>query len=129
MRNFALFLAFNFATLLSAQPAIELGAVSQAESADRLMGKLLKTGVHRAVAAGATKQGSWETDAQGGRVYRLRIKSTEAAGLRLHFTGFAVGEGEVSLSQPGTKAQDYARYQGKGPFDDGDFWSHTVEGA
>ena len=128
-RNTVLYFALGFATLLSAQPAIELGSVSQAESAERLMGKLLKTGVHRKVSASATKQGSWEADAEGRRVYRLRIKSTEAAGLRLHFTGFAVGEGEVSLSQPGTKAAEYARYQGKGPFEDGDFWSHTVEGA
>ena len=93
------------------------------------MGKLLKTGVHRTVAAGATKQGAWETDGDGQRVYRLRIRSTDAAGLRLHFTGFHVGEGEVTLSQPGAKVADYAHYQGQGPFDDGDFWSHTIEGA
>ncbi len=128
-RKLVLSTLLSFASLLVAQPAIDLGPVSEAEAADRLMGKLLKTGVHRSVATAAIKQGAWESDGSGQRVYRLRIRSTEAAGLRLHFTGFSVGEGEVTLSKPGEKVEDYARYQGKGPFDDGDFWSHTIEGA
>lgn len=127
-RKLVLSLLLGSASLV-AQPVIELGPVSEAEAADRLMGKLLKTGVHRSVAAGATKQGAWESTASGERVYRLRIRSTEAAGMRLHFTGFSVGEGEVTLSRPGEKVEEFARYQGKGPFDDGDFWSHTIEGG
>lgn len=128
-RNLAFSYLFGFAAILCAQPAIDLGPVSEAEAADRLMGKLLKTGVHRKVAANATRQGSWEADVEGRRVYRLRIRSNEAAGIRLHFTGFNVGEGEVTLSRPGTKAAAYAHYQGQGPFNDGDFWSHTIEGS
>ena len=114
-RKLVLSSLLGFASLLVAQPAIELGPLSGAEAADRLMGKLLKTGVHRSVATSATKQGSWESDGNGQRVYRLRIRSTEAAGLRLHFTAFSVGEGEVTLSRPGGKVEDYARYQGNGP--------------
>ena len=127
-RNFALCL-ISLAASLSAQPSVELGPVAEAEVGGRLVGKLLKTGVHRAVAANAIRQGAWEVDSQGARVYRLRISSTDAAGIRLHFTGFNVGEGEVRLSQPGGPPADYARYQGQGPFGDGDFWSHTIDGA
>jgi hypothetical protein len=124
--NFATFL--GFALILSAQPGIELGPVLETEVGGRRVGKLLKTGVHRKVAGNATRQGAWETDAEGRRVYRLRVSSSEAAGIRLHFTGFNVGEGEVTLSRPGGGVPDYARYQGTGPFGDGDFWSHTIEG-
>ncbi|MBY0508403.1 MAG: hypothetical protein K2X03_31120 [Bryobacteraceae bacterium] len=127
-RNLAFTLFFG-ALLLPAQPRVDLGPVSEAEASEKMMGKLLKTGIHRAMAPAAIRQGAWEAGAEGERVYRLLIQSPAAAGLRLHFTGFAVGEGEVTLRQPGQPAADYARYRGQGPFDDGDFWSHTIDGA
>ena len=122
-------LSILLAAALLAQPKIDLGPVSDAEASQKLIGKLLKTGIHRSVASAATRQGAWESGVDGRRVYRLLIQSTAAAGLRLHFTGFNVGEGEVTLRQPGVPAADYARYQGQGPFQDGDFWSHTIDGS
>jgi len=120
------------AAILTAQPAIDLGPVSSADAAPKQIGKLVRTGVHRTLAPASTKQGAWEADPDGRRVYRLILKSPAAAGVRVHFTGFHVGEGEVTLRQPNAPAAaaaDYARYHGQGPFEDGDFWSHTVPGA
>lgn len=74
-------------------------------------------------------QGQWSTRADGAHVWRLHVQSSEALSVRLHFTAFDIPEGGV-LRVVGTDDHSPARaYTGKGPLGDGEFWSHTFDGA
>jgi uncharacterized protein (TIGR03437 family) len=85
-------------------------------------------GVHRELPAeGFTRQGQW-MEAEGGRVWRLRISSPGAVHLRLHFRTFGVGDGEVWIYTPDRDAPAEGPFRGKGPWGDGDFWTAPVIG-
>jgi len=63
----------------------------------------------------------------GGFVYTMTLSSPEAAALRVHFTGFRLPPATgVYLYTDETQA--FGPYTGRGPFGDGEFWSHTVVG-
>ena len=95
-----------------------------------MVGQLLFTGVHRGLPRQVMQSGAWTTETDGARVYRLALRSPGAEGLRLEFTNFDVGSGEVAVYAPAQKggAREFERYRGKGPNEDGQFWTHTVFG-
>ncbi len=73
--------------------------------------------------------GQWSGRPDGGVVWRLHVESPEAMSVRLHFTAFDIPEGAV-LRVIGTDDDAPARaYTSKGPLGDGEFWSHTFDGA
>jgi lysyl endopeptidase len=84
---------------------------------------LLKVGVHRSVGSGAMNSGAWETTSEGGRVWRLALRSPGSQGLRVEFANFSVGNGKVWLYD-GTQVA--GPYTGRGVFDDGHFWSGSI---
>ena len=88
-------------------------------------------GVHRtlpnsAVARSfATDTGGWiETTA--GPVWRLRIESTGASALRIHFRDVTLGKGQLWIHAGPDHA--FGPYTTSGPFGDGEFWSPAVSG-
>jgi len=63
----------------------------------------------------------------GGFVYTMALSSPGAAALRVHFTGFRLPPATgVYLYTDETQA--FGPYTGRGPFGDGEFWSHTLVG-
>jgi len=82
-------------------------------------------GIERVVEPRVTRQGEWVTLDDGSTAWRLSIQSDGAAGVRLHFSRFAVGAGEVWLYSE-DQAQVFGPYTDAGPDGSGDFWSHTV---
>ena len=68
---------------------------------------------------------AWERTAAG-TIWRTRLGSSGARGLRLHFRDFDVGDGRVWLI--GEDGRVLGEYSGNGPFGDGDFWSRTATG-
>ena len=76
--------------------------------------------------AQTTVAGAWQATVAG-RLWRLRITSPGAGGLRLHFQDFDVGAGKVWIH--GADGQVAGPYGGKGMYGDGDFWSDVVFGA
>jgi len=106
--------------------ALALGRLSP-EERGRLgaVGLKRRIGVHRNLREDAVNSGAWTTLPGGRSVWRLAIKSDEAAGLRIHFSGFAAGAGRVWVH-----AGDLidGPYSGDGPYGNGDFWSGTVDG-
>jgi hypothetical protein len=87
-------------------------------------------GVHRTLeqAAIPVEQG-WQVIPDGRTVWRMAIRSSQALAMRLHFTGFSVGEGRVWIySSQGEPDAVAGPYTGQGIFGDGDFWAHTVTG-
>jgi hypothetical protein len=90
-------------------------------------------GLHRDVPLQSMAQGTWTALPDGSRVWRLRISSPSAAGMRVHFTEFSTGEagaepGKVWLYSADGSGEADGPYSGGGPFDNGDFWSSIVAG-
>jgi len=61
----------------------------------------------------------------GSTVWRMAIQSVGAAGVRVEFSDFSVGAGEVWLYNE-DRTQVFGPYTGSGIDDSGEFWSHTV---
>lgn len=86
-------------------------------------------GVHRDVPAESfAREGRWMDLEGGARVWRLRITSPGAVHLRLHFSMFSVGDGEVWVYAPDSGSPALGPFRGKGPWDDGDFWTAPLTG-
>ena len=84
-----------------------------------------RVGTHRALGAAMMRAAR-----RDGQVWRLAVQSPDAGGVRLHFTGFDVGAGQVWIHD-GSGAEDrvLGPYSGRGPNNDGDFWSETVSSS
>ena len=96
---------------------VKLGALTQQERATAPKPGVQAAGVHRTITAKMLGKGKWKDG-----VWRLRIVSKGAAGLRLHVTGFA--DGNLAVRGAGA-TQTFAN---KGPNGDGDFWTGVVDG-
>jgi len=101
-----------------------LAPLNEAETA-RLAepGIFQRVGIHRAVPPAALSAGAWETTPDGGRVWRMAIRSPGSEGVRVEFRNFSAGSGKVWLHDG---SQVAGPYSGRGLFDDGHFWSATV---
>src|SRR5215475_10079138 len=86
-------------------------------------GTRLKAGIQRPLAPHALTAGSWETTSGGERVWHMALRSPGSKGLRVEFDNFDVGTGRVWLHN-GTDVA--GPYTGKGPHNDGHFFSETV---
>ncbi len=108
-------------------PTVKLNALTEAErkalnSSER---SALVAGVHRRLPAKAAK-GRWTTLKDGTRLWRVAIHSPCANALRIHFRGLDAGKGKVWVySSDGS--QPFGPYSGKGPGEQGDFWSDVVD--
>ena len=118
LRLFTVLLVTAFA--LSAQSADLVADLGPLNAAERVAAReplrtgersLRKTGIHRSLAHVALGPNS-------------RIRSMGAAGLRLHATGFDAADGTLLIRG----AQGETAYTGRGPNEDGEFWSSTVFG-
>jgi len=101
-----------------------LSPLSESEKA-RLAtpGPRLRTGIHRELPAGLLQGGAWLTAPDGTPLWRAALRSPGAAGIRVEFREFSVGAGKVWLYDG---ARFVGPYSGRGPYDDGHFWSETV---
>jgi hypothetical protein len=82
--------------------------------------------VQRPVSKAQMAQGVWQKTA-GGEIWRLTISSQDAVGIRVHFTNFSVGSGQVwvhDTANPAAKV--FGPYTEKGRNGNGDFWSGIV---
>jgi hypothetical protein len=82
-------------------------------------GPRLKTGVQRRLAPHTLAAGNWDTP----RVWRMAVRSPGARGIRVEFANFDAGDGHVWIHDSATIAGPYT---GRGPHDDGHFWTETV---
>jgi hypothetical protein len=63
----------------------------------------------------------------GGVVWTAALESEKATGLRVHFSDLNL-PGDAALYIYNLNGEAFGPYTGKGPDNDGDFWSHTVTG-
>lgn len=114
-------------SLGAARPArLGLGTLTPEELAKiGPVGQLQRIGVHRAIIDGSLDRGTWTTLADGRHVYRIEIQSQGATGLRVQFSNFSVGAGKVWVHSAATVDGPYT---GRGPYDNGEFWSGSVAG-
>lgn len=78
------------------------------------------------VARSLDPDGPTWTFSAAGPVWRLRVRSRHAVGLRVHFKEFSIGEGRLWVHSDAGRA--FGPYSGSGPFGDGDFWSPIISG-
>src|SRR5215472_2180254 len=83
----------------------------------------LKAGIQRKLAPHALAAGSWEVTPGGARVWRMAVRSPGSHGLRVEFDNFDAGDGRVWLHDGANVAGPYS---GRGPYDNGHFFSETV---
>lgn len=86
-----------------------------------------RLGLHRPLSSQALAAGMWDALPDGGRVWRMSIRSPGSAGIRVLFTDFAVGQGRVWLHREGGAEDEIAGpYTDRGIFADGQFWSGMI---
>src|SRR5262249_14986370 len=105
---------------------LRLAPLSQEEAKRPPKGPVRQTGVQRALPAKAFDKATVTTLPSGRRLWRLTIESPGAIGLRIHFRGYDGAGGELWVYAPpkdGQAIQCEGPFTGKGPFDDGDFWT------
>jgi hypothetical protein len=105
---------------------VELGAVEVPANTSTTP---LQVGVNRIVQKEAVEVARRYPLRNGGRLTVLAIRSPGAAALRVKFSDFAVSR-EEEVWVRGSKADGMVAgpYNGDGPWNDGTFWSATVEG-
>ena len=107
--------------------------IEQDQLADLEPGTPQRVAIMRSAEAAArvvtpADRGQWTRQPDGSHVWRLRIDSPGALGLRLHFTGFDLPEG-ARLLVAGSDAQGVPQtYEKTGPLGSGRFWSNTMAG-
>lgn len=86
-----------------------------------------RIGVHRSVGSQVLETGTWDALPDGGRVWRMSIRSPGSTGIRVLFSDFAAGKGRVWLHGEGEAEDQIAGpYTDRGIFGDGQFWSGIV---
>jgi hypothetical protein len=108
-----------------ARPVVfALSPLSESEKAQLAgPGTRLKTGIHRAVPAVWLQTGAWQSEPDGTRLWRVALRSPGSLGIRVEFRNVSAGAGRLWVHN-GT---DFAGpYTGRGPYDDGHFWSAAV---
>ncbi|MGH9694999.1 MAG: hypothetical protein ACRD5Z_12690, partial [Bryobacteraceae bacterium] len=87
---------------------------------------LLRVAVSRPISAAQMSTGGWQ-NTPAGMVWRIALRSDNAIGVRLHFTNFNVGSGQVWIHDTASPAkQTFGPYTGRGRNVDGDFWTEIV---
>ena len=113
---------------LAAAPVTDLGPID-----DSIRDKpsprhgVARVGVTRALTQAQTSAGVWQVTGDGSSVWRLDLKSTDAMGVRIHFTNFSVGSGQVWVHDTNSPAvQVFGPYTGQGHFNNGAFWTDVI---
>ena len=116
----------SFAHPLPAAAAYRMGRVSQAELDSVARDPLLTLmGIERTVDRRSKMLGEWVALDDGSQVWRMAIQSEGADGVRVEFSDFHVGAGEVWVYSE-DRGQVFGPYSGSGIDDSGEFWSHTI---
>jgi len=89
--------------------------------------KRTRVGVVRELKFSSAEQGARVQLEDGREVWMLEVVSTGATAVRLHITGFDLPVG-AELFLAGGTGRDVAAFTGRGPLQDGDFWTPVFAG-
>ena len=88
---------------------------------------LLRVAARVSLSSNETGRGLWQKTSDGRAIWRLDLRSPNAIGLRLHFTQFAAGAGQVWVHDAANPpARVFGPYSGNGRNGDGDFWTEIT---
>ncbi len=114
-------------------PEVRLSALDHASLLDEdarspSLCKRVRTSIGRDLQI-TSDHGLWQNTPDNGRIWTVDVVSTSAVALRLHFADFDLPPGaELWLYAPSHPEAADGPHQGRGPLDDGQFWSGTIEG-
>lgn len=113
---------------LGAAPTVNLGPIAASvRSKPSARRGVRRVGAQRTVSQNSLGIGTWQAVGDGSYVWQITIKSDSALGMRVHFTNFAVGSGQVWVHDLNTPAvQVFGPFTGQGRNGNGDFWSEIV---
>ena len=112
---------------LGPAPRANFGPVSDSVRDSPSPRGLLRVAAQRTVSSAQMDQGVWQ-QTSGGPVWRLSIYAQNAVGIRIHFTNFSSGSGQVWVHDASNPSVNVlGPYTDKGR-NDGDFWSGIIFG-
>ena len=86
-----------------------------------------RVGIQRTVKQISMNAGIWQAVGDGSYVWQVTFESNNALGIRVHFTDFDVGAGQVWVHDLNTPAvQAFGPFSDKGRNGNGEFWSEAV---
>ena len=101
--------------------------LSSLESRVHRRGPVEQAGVRRAVNPRAFSNIAMSVSEDGRTILTAALRSPGAQRIRVHFTDFKAGSGEVWVTAPGARTTA-GPYTGTGIFGTGEFWAAAVEG-
>lgn len=112
---------------LGPAPRADFGPVSDSIRDNPSPRGLLRVAAQRTASTAQMDQGVWQ-QTSGGPVWRLSIRAQNAIGIRIHFTNFSAGSGQVWVHDASNPSVNVlGPYTDKGR-NEGDFWSGIVFG-
>jgi hypothetical protein len=103
----------------SVRPTLRLPELSAEAARGAARPGMATIAVRRNLSRAAADTGKWH-----GSIWRVQLQSPGAAGLRIHFTNFDVGKGQVEVF--GLTSAEPLSYTGTGPDGDGEFWTPVL---
>ncbi len=117
------------APLRTTAPLLTLPPLSDAEKGAEGANGGRRIGAHRRLTDPLPTESAWTGGEDGPGVWRIQVRSPRAVALRLRFTDFHVGEGQVLVYEAAAARRgSKRRYAGDGPAGDGEFWSDLIDG-
>lgn len=116
------------ASIRTTSPIISLRALTSAEIATRRSTYPTSVGQNRPLPE-VPLRGNWQQNKSGRWFWSIAVQAISAGGVRLHFTGFDIGTGQVWVhsGNPDTGPL-LGPFTAQGPLNTGDFWTEMLDG-
>lgn len=113
---------------LSAAPTVDMGPIAATvRNKPSTRRGVRRVGTQRRVTQSSLAAGTWQAVGDGAFVWQITLRSDNALGIRVHFTNFDAGAGQVWVHDLDTPAvQVFGPFTGQGRNGNGDFWSEVV---
>ena len=113
---------------LGVAPIVDLGPIPiAARNQPSGIRGVRRVGIQRSLRRNSMASGTWQALGDGSYVWHITFGSANALGIRIHFTSFNVGAGQVWVHDLNNPAlQVFGPFTGMGRNGNGDFWSEAV---
>ena len=109
-------------------PIIDNQKLLQEDNATYTKGQALRVGVNHNVSLNMNNSGRWDILPNGDRIWRMAVKSIDAASLHFNFETFVIPQGaEVYIYSPDHQVVE-GKYDARSALENGDFYTPDIPG-
>lgn len=109
-------------------PIIDNEKLLQEDNATYTKGQALRVGVNHNVSLNMNNSGRWDILPNGDRIWRMAVKSIDAASLHFNFETFVIPQGaEVYVYSPDHQVVE-GKYDARSALENGDFYTPDIPG-